>query len=678
MVCLHLENRHLGKITEGPETHRTQEEREENSFLRSPLRGPLNISDIPLCQPHRKNFVQLRSRLSQLWTAHLPLCSLQGWVLPKYKLSYKIMVRRSTATRLSFMAAIALLLLSPMTATQAAPQTSLVEAEANPPGQVITDSSASGGKYVTSQQAYQPLASAPLPSGVEEPIMVWVRYRGVAVQLKGIAADGSQKELNWLWDRPSTFRWASFGSHSRAELGNKILVIGGPDRLEKAGVDALVLTTDPNFNPYAAAPEPTTPPVDAVSIDVQVDWEKTTGQTTPFMFGTNGAEIAYPEAVADTVFKKRFTDTGIRLVRVHGDLLGKWTNPSTKSWDSAKLKAAYDAFSPNPPTLIQNIPGWPSWMAQDKDGLLAPSEYDRYAAFCAELVEILNLQQKRKIVYWEPLNEQDTRYKKAGKLDELWKIYNKTAKAMKAKDASIRVGGPALTYDDAGTLASFLKASAGNVDFVSWHRYATGDANASNDELMSIASEFGDQVKTFRRITTQYIPSRKVPLLLGEYNINYTWDSGEQRQNSSIGAVWFASVLKSLADAGINMATSWHLKDGIYGMIGPDNDLRPAASVFTWANKYLVGAVVEGTSSQSAVEVMAVRQKDQSRSLLLINKGARPAALTIKTTDKLPWEAATGSFFRLDDKGVRKGSLDALSKAPLTLPGYSLVLLHLS
>jgi Glycosyl hydrolases family 39 len=592
-------------------------------------------------------------------------------------LNYKSMAQRCTAKRLSFMAAIALLFFWP-TAAQAAPQTSLVEAETTPPGPVINDSSASGGKYVASQQAYQPLAFAPLPSGVEEPVTVWVRYRGVAVQLKGMAADGSQKDLNWLWDRPSAFRWASFGAHSRAELGNKILVIGGPDRLEPAGVDALVVTTDPNFNPDAA--EPTTPPGKAVPTEVQVDWEKTTGQTTPFMFGTNGAEIASPEAATDTVFKKRFTDTGIRLIRILGDgrLISTWTNPSTKSWDSAKLKAAYDAFSPKPPTIIQNIPGWPSWMAQDKDGLLAPSEYDRYAAYCAELVEILNVQQKRKIVYWEPLNEQDDRYKKAGKLDELWKIYNKTAKAMKAKDSSIKVGGPALTYDDAGTLASFLKASAPNVDFVSWHRYATGDVQASNEELMSIASGFGDQVKTFRKITTQYIPSRKVPLLLGEYNINYAWDSGEQRQNSYLGAVWFATTIKSLADAGIDMATSWHLKDGIYGMIGLNNDLRPAASVFTWANKYLVGAVVEGTSSQTAVEVMAVRQKDQSRSFLLINKGAKPAALTIKTTDKIPWETATGSFFRLDEKGISKGSLGTLSKAPLTLPGYSLVLLHLS
>jgi Glycosyl hydrolases family 39 len=576
------------------------------------------------------------------------------------------------------MAGLAPLFVWPMAAAQAAPQPSLVEAETAPFGPVITDSSASGGKYVTSQQAYQPLASAPLPPGVDESVTVWVRYRGVAVQLKGVAADGSQKELNWLWDKPSTFRWASFGAHSRAELGNKILVIGGPDPLSPSGVDALVVTTDPDFNPYAAAP--TTPPGKAVSTEIQVDWAKTISQTTPLTFGTNGAEIASPEAAADTVFKKRFTDTGIRLIRILGDgrLISAWTNPSTKSWDSTKLKAAYDAFSPKPPTIIQNIPGWPSWMAQDKDGLLSPSEYNRYAAFCAELVEILNLQQKRKIVYWEPFNETDDRYKKAGKLDELWKIYNKAAKAMKAKDSSIRVGGPVLTYDDAETLASFLKASAPNVDFVSWHRYATGDAQASNEELMSIASGFGDQVKTLRKITTQYIPSRKVPLLLGEYNINYTWNSGEERQNSHIGAVWFASVMKSLADAGIDMATSWHLKDGIYGMIGPDNDLRPAASVFTWANKYLVGAVVEGTSSQPAVEVMAVRQKDQSRSYLLINKGAKPAALTIKTTDKIPWETATGSFFRLDEKGIGKGPLETLSKAPLTLPGYSLMLLHLS
>jgi hypothetical protein len=84
------------------------------------------------------------------------------------------MVPSFARMRLSFIAA--LLFFSPMGAAQSAPQTSLVEAEVNPLGAVITDSSASGGKYVTSEKAYQPLVSAPLLSGIEGPVTVWVQF----------------------------------------------------------------------------------------------------------------------------------------------------------------------------------------------------------------------------------------------------------------------------------------------------------------------------------------------------------------------------------------------------------------------------------------------------------------------------------------------------------------------
>lgn len=143
---------------------------------------------------------------------------------------------------------------------------------------MITDSSASGGKFVTREKAGNGLVLVPLSSSAKAPFIVWVRYRGVAVELKGVDSKGTQSELNWLWDRPSTFRRASFGAHSLREIGNKILVIGGPNWPEKSGVDVVVMTADPDFNPYTADLKPTTPPVDAIPNDIHLDWEKTTGQ----------------------------------------------------------------------------------------------------------------------------------------------------------------------------------------------------------------------------------------------------------------------------------------------------------------------------------------------------------------------------------------------------------------
>ncbi len=424
-------------------------------------------------------------------------------------------------------------------------------------------------------------------------------------------------------------------------------------------------------------------PSSEASIDAQVtvDWTNSHARTTLFTFGSNDYEILTPERAQDPIYQKRLAKLGIGLIRIHqGGLSDTWSNPVTQTWDEAKIKAGYDVSYPQKHTIIQNIPGWPQWMARDQNGLLDPSEYDRYAAFCAELVAILNQRQQRGVIYWEPLNEQDVAYQNAGKLDELWTIYNKAATAMKAKDPQINVGGPVLTWDEPSRLASFLEACKQNVDFVSWHRYGSLDAHESTDNLMSgTPNYYGAGVQQFQSIVKQYIPDRKVPLLLGEYNINSSWDSGEQRQNTNIGAVWFASVLKHLADAGIDMATHWHLKDGIYGLIDPQNHLRPAATVFAWAIKYLTGSVMNADSSHPFVEAMAVTQANGRRSLLLINKSAGSAKLSIQAvnSDFAPESIPT---FYLDANGIKKNTLTAavLNQAPLVMTPYSLTLLHSS
>jgi xylan 1,4-beta-xylosidase len=168
-----------------------------------------------------------------------------------------------------------------------------------------------------------------------------------------------------------------------------------------------------------------------------------------------------------------------------------------------------------------------------------------------------------------------------------------------------------------------------------------------------------------------------VPLLLGEYNINYSWKSGEKRQNTHIGAVWFASVLKHLADAEIEMATSWHLKDGIYGMIDSKNNLRPAATVFAWGIEYLTGRVMRTESNHHYVEAMAIHQDNGERSLLLINKSAKPAQVQLQATPK-DFTPETLPRFSLDAEGIIKTNLAtaALNAKPLMLNPYSLVLLR--
>lgn len=407
--------------------------------------------------------------------------------------------------------------------------------------------------------------------------------------------------------------------------------------------------------------------------NIKIDWESKIAETTPLTFGSNNYEITDPKT-ADDAYKKQLQELNIQFIRIHNaELSEAWTDSKTKTWDLAKVQTVYDTFLPQEAVIVQNISSWPTWMNQDKNGLLNPSEYDKYATFCAQLVEIVNHRLQKKVVYWEPLNEQDTRYEEAGKLDELWIIYNKVAKAMKAVDSSIKVGGPALTWNEPNRLASFLRACKPNVDFVSWHRYATGDVNESTDSLMSKTLEYGEQVRTLRGVVKQNIPERSIPLFLSEYNINYSWESGENRQNNNIGAVWFASILKHLAEAGIEMAASWNLKDGIYGMIDPENNLRPGATVFKWGVEHLTGTVVKAVSNYPFVEALAVKNnQNNTRALLLINKSDKITQINLESNQDF-LNSQDLQIAILDENGIKSKSFDGNQE--LILNRYSLVLL---
>jgi Glycosyl hydrolases family 39 len=417
--------------------------------------------------------------------------------------------------------------------------------------------------------------------------------------------------------------------------------------------------------------------VNPIITEVGVDWSKIVVESTPFVFGSNDFQVTNISNAKDPVYRSQIAQLGFGLIRIHhAGLSNSWTDPISRTWDITKIKEIYDAYLLTRATIIQNIPGWPMWMRLDEKGLLHPSEYDNYAVFCATLVDIINNRLGRQVIYWEPLNEQDVAYQKAGRINELWQIYNRVAQAMKAKDQRIKVGGPGLTWDEPIRLGSFLQACGPNVDFISWHRYASGNVNVSTATLMSFTPRYGEQVRMLRRVAVQNIPNRRIPLLLGEYNINYSWKSGENRQNTHIGAVWFASALKHLAEAGVDMATSWNLKDGIYGLIDHRNQPRLAATVFAWAIKYLTGSVMATNSNNSFVEAMAVQQVGGKRSLLLINKLDSSANLTLRGMDTISLADDIPVFY-LNADGIRNSTIDKalLLGKSLSLPPYSLALL---
>ncbi len=114
---------------------------------------------------------------------------------------------------------------------------------------VHEDAEALGGSYTMHPKDFNPVFKLETPSGAAE-YTIWIRARGTGLQLKAEpAGGGSQAELKWIWKPGDDWTWKSFGTFPAEKLGGSIVIIRGKDPAENAGLDAVVLSPDPAFDP---------------------------------------------------------------------------------------------------------------------------------------------------------------------------------------------------------------------------------------------------------------------------------------------------------------------------------------------------------------------------------------------------------------------------------------------
>ncbi len=117
---------------------------------------------------------------------------------------------------------------------------------------VLEDGAAFGTSYTMHPKEYNPVFKMATPTDAPE-YTVWMRGRGVALQLKAAPTPGaSQKELKWVWKPGDDWTWKSFGRFTAEQLGSEIVIIRGKDPIEIAGLDAVILAPDAEFDPTLA------------------------------------------------------------------------------------------------------------------------------------------------------------------------------------------------------------------------------------------------------------------------------------------------------------------------------------------------------------------------------------------------------------------------------------------
>ena len=526
----------------------------------------------------------------------------------------------------------------------------IIYAADNPQGEVTSDKTSLKGKCVKRSGDWQPIFSAMLPDKGEN-FKIWIRYHGSAVQLKGVNKAGAQKELAWIWAAPTEWTWASFGTFNRSQIGERVLVIRG-QAPTPTYIDALVLSPEDTFNPSIEL----IPISDSIPIQLLIDWKNVIAHASKISYSLNAFVGFDPASTSNERYQKNMAYMNPGIVRLHNmGLLGDskkdasgWVDTPHKRWDKEKIgKALKNAYLYHPHLLI-NIPGWPDWMDKDKDGYLDKDQFDAYARFCAELVRIVNKDFKKKALYWEITNEKDGVYytdlhsdggrgglkdpTKPDRIEELAAIYNRCAIALKKADSSIKVGGPAFTRPDLlPGVRRFIKAASNNLDFLSYHAYASGTVADSDSFIFDRTIILGQATADIVKILKESSPSKYIPAFLDEYNISWNWETRDPRMADNRSAVFDALAIKEVVNSGAAACMAWNEKDGIYGKTDNEDKLRPAAHLFHLLNSWFVGDSVMITADlPGVVNVYAIQNTDKKGcSILLINRTERTRKVQI-------------------------------------------------
>jgi hypothetical protein len=302
-----------------------------------------------------------------------------------------------------------------------------------------------------------------------------------------------------------------------------------------------------------------------------------------------------------------------------------------------------------------------------------PADFDRYADVVKHVAMHYNQGWADgfhyKIRYWEFWNEPDGSIFWAGTPQQFYSLYEKTARALKSVDSTLKVGGDALAWaDKAGPYREgFLDYCAEHnvpLDFFSWHVYT----NRTEDPYNAVQT-----ARVMRKVLdTHGFP--RAENILSEWNLSADFtEAAKIELQSAHNAAYVAAALSYFQDAPLD-AAMFYRGDAVWmGLFDRQGGYFKPAYAFRAMGRMLDTpqrlAVTGGDKSGFAV--LAGRSADGRTVQILITNYVIPARLARKTSGSPATlqEQGGGEFrtrpTRTADANARKSS------------GYNLVVSHL-
>ena len=226
------------------------------------------------------------------------------------------------------------------------------------------------------------------------------------------------------------------------------------------------------------------------------------------------------------------------------------------------------------------------------------------------------------IRYWEFWNEPDGLFW-SGTPQQFYSLYEKTARALKSGDPTLKVGGDGKAFpsDDGGYREGFLDYCAAHhapLDFYSWHTYANGSADAYD------AVRLAKEIRSL--LDAHGFPHAES--ILSEWNLSANFTQAEKAElQGPHNAAYIGAVLSYLQDTTIDHAHFYRGDAAWMGLFDLDGKYFKTAYAFKAMGKMLdtpQRLAVEGTDS-FGFAALAGRSADGETVQVLISNYEIPA-----------------------------------------------------
>ena len=269
-----------------------------------------------------------------------------------------------------------------------------------------------------------------------------------------------------------------------------------------------------------------------------------------------------------------------------------------------------------------------------------PKDYEKWAKICINIIRHYNDGWADgfyyNIKYWEIWNEPEVggnaaekRLMWTGTMEEYYKLYEVTSKAIKAYNPELKIGGPAATSSHSKIVEPFLaycRDHSAPLDFFSWHYYSAdpyrvvSDAGIARKQLDKYGFNNAESHLNEWHLVYSFKGLRaKDPAKWPEVKKNI------EKINGPEGAVYTASVLMLLQDCSVDVANYYDGKDKHWGLFDTNGPVK-TYYVFKAFNELrkLSGRVGIKTPSKDNKVVMCAAMSEERENAAILASNAHP------------------------------------------------------